>query len=216
MRLAIPLMAALLAACGNNSSPPLPLPMPVSPWAVTAGTSLGPLMLANNESYLDLLSCTAATVCHVSYIEMPWGAALTGKASIQLTYNITGSAPVFDYHVTSDNICDSPAHVLLFIHQAGDNLSGIGVYEFYRWFDMTDQQPLSLGDHVMVAPLDPARWVSVYGKKGDDPAAVSGWAGALANPGTIGIGFGGGCFAAHGVAVTSGSARFTIQGIGVQ
>jgi len=50
-------------------------------------------------------------------------------------------------------------------------------------------------------------WINVNGQSTDS----AGFAQALANPGSLGIGLGGGCFAAHGVAVSQGSATLTIN-----
>lgn len=204
-----------LLGCSNDSPPPTP-PPPASPWQVTAASLAIPVGIGNGASYFNFPICADPHTCHISYIERPWTTPLTGKTSITLNYSITGTDPVFDAHSNTNNTCEpNIPHALLIIRRAGDNGSGIGAFEFYRWFDMTDEQPLALGDHVMTAPLDPARWVSVFGKMGSDPSTAAGWAGALANVSNIGVGFGGGCFAAHGVAVTSGAARFIINGVGI-
>ena len=158
--------------------------------------------------------CSDPTTCWISYVERPWTIPLTGKTSVSLSYSIAGNAPVFDYRTSTNNTCLGAASLSLLLHQAGDNLSGQGAYAFYRWFSWQEAQPLALGDHTLTVPLSVDKWVSVY--RSTPEAIAAGFASALANMGSIGLGLGGGCFAAHGVTVTSGSARFVITGFSVQ
>ena len=68
---------------------------------------------------------------------------------------------------------------------------------------------LAPGARELVAPLDPAQWSSVLGKRGTDGAAARhGFEAGLAQLGNVGMTFGGGCFFGHGVFVTGGTARF--------
>ena len=57
---------------------------------------------------------------------------------------------------------------------------------------------------------DIAEWTGVFGSN----AAL--FSSALANVSGVGFVFGGGCFSGHGVAVSSGSARFTLNSYTVQ
>lgn len=218
--LLIVMLALGLAGCGSSSSPPPPLPPPplpppsspsASPWSITQGSGAPHRLQFNGtSSYFDFPVCASASACWVSYVEQPYG-PIAGKTSITLTYSITGSEPVFDNHSPGNN-CGGPPTLSLLLHQAGDNLSGVGAYAFYRWYS-TPTQVLELGDHTLTVPLTIDQWTPVYPGM---PDADAGFATAKANIGSVGFGLGGGCFAAHGVAVTSGSAWFTITGFGTQ
>lgn len=210
------LLASTLLACGGSNPPPSPPPPLASPWQVTAASLAIPVGIGNGASYFNFPICADPHTCHISYVERPWTTPLTGKSSITLNYSITGTDPVFDAHSNADNTCEpSTPHVLLIIHQANDTTAWFdpgSPFQFYRWFSAADAQPLTLGDHTLTVPLAEERWTPVYpGQAGQD----AGWNTALANVGFIGFGFGGGCFAAHGVAVTSGAARFIINGVGI-
>jgi hypothetical protein len=73
-----------------------------------------------------------------------------------------------------------------------------------------DLQPTS-GDVTMTVPLTPDQWSSVYRKVGNlNSSTLAGFQDALANLGDVGMTFGGGCFAGHGVNVSGGTARFVL------
>lgn len=225
MRMFAGLLALLLAGCGGGSSPPpvviippiiQPPPItPGTPWQVTAASSPMTVGLDNGIPYIDFPVCGDPKTCHISYVEEDRSAALTGYASVTLTYSIVGNAPVFDGHSNADNNCEpNVPHVLIILRQTGDNGSGQGPFAFYRWFSTQDAQPLALGDHTLTVPLTVDRWTPVFSSTPEANAA--GYATALANMGKWGFGFGGGCFAAHGVAVTFGSARLVNPQMTVQ
>jgi len=211
-------LALILAGCDDSWSQPVTIYAPTSPassvgWAITHGSAPQPLQSANGEVYFDFPVCASASVCWVSYVEKPWTIPLAGKASVSLSYSITGTTPVFN-NQSPGNICGGPPALSLLLHQAGDNMSGQGQYNWYRWFSWPEAQPLALGDFTVTVPLTVDKWVPVFNSTPDQNAA--GFATAIANMGQIGFGLGGGCFAAHGVAITSGSARIVIRGMSAQ
>jgi hypothetical protein len=210
-------LVLFLAACDDSWSQPVTIfaPTPASSvgWAITHGSAPQPLQSANGEVYFDFPVCASASVCWVSYVEKPWTIPLAGKASVSLSYSITGTTPVFN-NQSPGNICGGPPALSLLLHQAGDNMSGQVQYSWYRWFSWPEAQPLALGDFTVTVPLTVDKWVPVFNSTPDRNAA--GFATAIANMGQIGFGLGGGCFAAHGVAITSGSARFVIRGMSAQ
>jgi hypothetical protein len=156
-------------------------------------------------------SCASAQQCWISYVEMSWKTPLTNSPSVTLNYTITGLNPTF-VNDTHDNLaapCRSPATLVLLIHAAGD-YGTLPVYRSYRWFS-AQRMDLALGTTERTIPLTLPNWINVNGQSTDS----AGFAQALANPGSLGIGLGGGCFAAHGVAVSQGSATLTINSLGV-
>jgi len=139
----------------------------------------------------------------VHYLVKPRG-PLAGAISVTYKIETTG-APVFDYRTNIGNTCGDgfPGTVTLYFQMGNDWTS-----EFGRWFATARAQELQEGAHTVEVPMDPALWVSVYGKRGSDfPTEFNSAAGT---GGSIGMVFGGGCFAGHGVFVTGGTARFTI------
>lgn len=146
--------------------------------------------------------CAAATCPSVHYLTTSAGARIV-SSSVRLAATIaTVGDPVFQYKLKPDNICDAPAAAALYFQRAGDNMSGAGAYEFYRWFSTDITIVLTPGAFAIELPLKPTSvWVSVFGRKGDDkdPAVAAGFISALANVDRIGMTFGGGCFKGHGV-----------------
>ena len=148
----------------------------------------------------------------VHYITKPvtLAASVAVRASFTLTFE---GEPVFDYRTAPNNTCDRPAAVRLFLQRQGDDMTGKGDFEFYRWWS-TAGTVLKAGTATVEVPLDPALWTSVFGETGDrNPGA---FAAALAHLGNVGVTFGGGCFFGHGVRILNGSAAFTMHRFAVE
>lgn len=148
----------------------------------------------------------------VHYITKPVTLAAGSAASASFTITTSGD-PVFDYHTAANNICDRPAAVRLFLQRQGDDMSGKGQFEFYRWWSNAGTV-LKEGSVTVSVPLQPALWTSVFGKTGDVNHAA--FAAAAAHLGHVGVTFGGGCFYGHGVRILNGSAVFTMNRFAVQ
>ncbi len=106
-----------------------------------------------------------------------------------------------------------PAKAALYLQRRGDNLSGAGEYEYYRWW-ADNPFVLTTGAATLSESFaDPSRWYSVYGKHGAESAETrAGFAAAIADLDKVGLTFGG-RFAGHGVALangTDGSANFVM------
>lgn len=108
---------------------------------------------------------------------------------------------------------ENVARMRLYFQRRGDDLSGAGAYEFYRWWSV-DTLPMndipSLVQFKVI--MDANQWSSVYGKRGD--GAPSEWAAAASDVQAIGMTFGG-CFAGHGVYVSGGTANFIAANFGL-
>jgi hypothetical protein len=104
---------------------------------------------------------------------------------------------------------DPPARIRLFLQRRGDNWSGLRAYEFYRWWSVNNIV-LAAGQYELTAPLLPDQWFSVFGKRGDHPAANGQFAAAVADIEAVGQTFGG-MFAGHGVFAVHGPSRFTLE-----
>ena len=81
------------------------------------------------------------------------------------------------------------------------------ITEFGRWWSDPVSYTLAANGLVTISvPFDPSQWTSVYGKRGNlDQTTLSAFNAMLANPGNLGMTFGGGCFAGHGVNVVNGT-----------
>jgi hypothetical protein len=153
------------------------------------------------------MNCNEDRLCgHVNYVTTPVNAAITA-AGLTMTFRIeTTGAPVFQYALNPNNTCTNAAAVRLFIQRQGDTLEAD--YEFYRWWNKAAAN-LTAGTVTLTVPLMPDQWMSVLGKTGDrDEKATAAFRAALQNVGNIGMTFGGGCFAGHGVNISGGTARF--------
>jgi hypothetical protein len=145
----------------------------------------------------------------VNYLYTKPTLALTQGQNFTLNYSIDGTATFG----VADPKDVPPAAIRLFIWEAGDNLSGVGAYAYYRWW-CSSRINLTFGDNQSFScVIDGAKWTSVFGKSGtNSEASQAGFAQALKNAAYVGVTFGGQMFAGHGVWMTSGSATFTIKG----
>jgi len=153
--------------------------------------------------------CSEDRSCgHVNYITTPVNAAIAATALI-MTFRIeTTGAPIFQYALNPNNTCINPAAVRLFIQRQGDTLEAD--HEFYRWWSKAAAE-LTAGTVTLTVPLMPDQWLSVFGKTGDvDQVTLAAFHDALENVDNIGMTFGGGCFAGHGVNISGGTARFSL------
>ena len=209
----------LMAGCSNNSQPqpiafpaPAPAPAPVLGWSDRNGTP----MQTNSSGQTYFVFPSAAP--GVNYVTKAVNGIPATAGHMQIVYSVavTGS-PVFDYRTNPNNTCGMgyPGTVRLFIQRAGDNMSGAGAYQQYRYWAVAGFKELAPGLFTVDAPLDPAQWSDVYGALGSANPTL--FAAAVANAGRIGVTFGGGCFFGHGV-INSGlnsSATFTINGFSI-
>lgn len=135
---------------------------------------------------------------------------LTGKRRIVMRYRVE-TARGASLLAASDG--RSPSMITLYFQRAGDNWSGRGRFEAYRWYaTFATQTPLTPGDHVMVAPLDGA-WTAVETSKATtNPAAFRA---ALAAADQVGFVLGGGDGFGHGI-VATGPARLIVTDFRVE
>jgi hypothetical protein len=199
----------LLTACNNPT--PTPMAQPTAGWAITHWGQNGMVqynLIPLAAPSFALPQCASAMTCWVSYVEMHTGIALMGS-SLKLSYTITGNSPTF-VNDRPNNTCDpvqNPPALSLLIHRA-DDLGHSPQYDSYRWFVKSSfRVPLALGDFSSEVPLTVDKWINVMGQSTD----AAGFAAALVNSGSVGLGLGGGCFAAHGIAVSQGNATLTVN-----
>ena len=99
------------------------------------------------------------------------------------------------------------ATISLYFQRAGDNWSGRGRYQSYRWYSPAQAVvPLTRGEHTVVVHFD-ERWTDVHGASSTELREP--FRDALNDTETLGIAFGSSSLRSHGVYAT-GPARFTL------
>ena len=139
----------------------------------------------------------------VHYVTNTLRGSQIGRGEVRARFSIAGPGRL----VPTQG--DPPARLRLFLQRRGDDWSGAGAYEFYRWWSVSNVV-LAAGKHELAAPLVPEQWLSVFGKHGDHPAAAAQFAAALADLQAVGQTFGG-MFAGHGVFAVEGASRFALE-----
>jgi hypothetical protein len=123
---------------------------------------------------------------------------------------IESGAPVYQGPLGDPkNTCGPPAHFDLYIQRRGGDLTAR--YPFHRWFFRAANLP-SKG--TISAPLDGAGWGAVFGQRGEQ--FPSEFAAALSDLAVIGLTFGWGCFAGHGVNIQAGTGTSTFRLLGLR
>ena len=207
---------AALAACGNGaeaSAQPAAASNP-SAWVIgpivrgrnySRGVPLHPSPRRGGGWQIDLPrapgSVHAATFRH---------GPLNGKRRIVMRYRIEAD-PGVRLVAASDG--RSAAMITLYFQRSGDNWSGRGRFETYRWYaTFATRSPLTPGDHLMVAPLD-GRWTAVeISNAHGSPGAFRA---ALAAADQVGLVLGGGDGYGHGIFAT-GPARLVVTDFRVE
>jgi hypothetical protein len=107
----------------------------------------------------------------------------------------------------------APSIITLYFQRSGDNWSGRGPFEAFRWYaTFASQMPISPGTHQIVAPLS-GKWTAVMRSSAYfNPAAFRD---ALANADQVGFVLGGGNGFGHGVFAT-GPARIIVTDFRVE
>jgi hypothetical protein len=198
MRLLLAIMLLLLTACssgGGHSAPPPP-PQTQSAW------SIGPIIRGQNYSVGMpasptpigagwLIQFPMGANTHVDYVQWHRVPSLVGVKQVVMRYEVTGSGFVAHGATT-------PATVGLCFQRRGDDWSGVGAMQSYRWYSR--QLPeLKAGSYVLTVPLDLQNLGDVYGKS-DNAAAL---AATLADLDNLAVVFGNTSGAGHGVYTTA-------------
>ncbi|HYG48385.1 MAG TPA: hypothetical protein VD846_10655 [Allosphingosinicella sp.] len=215
LRFAI-LAFAALSACGNEAEAS---PDPAGASNPLAWT-IGPIIRGRNYSVNAPLHPTPrrgggwqmdiptlpGSIHYVTFRHGP----LAGKRRIVMRYRIETARGV---RLLASSDGRSPAMITLYFQRRGDNWSGRGRFETYRWYaTFATRSPVTAGDHVMVAPLD-GPWTAVERSRAvTSPAAFRQ---AVAEADRVGFVMGGGDGYGHGVSAT-GPARLIVTDFRVE
>ncbi|HEY1606797.1 MAG TPA: hypothetical protein VGF77_14490 [Allosphingosinicella sp.] len=205
------LAAAFLAACSDRveagDGPPTDHPRP-DQWTIgpiidgrdySSGVPLHPSPGPAGAWHIDLPQVPGS----VHYVTFRHG-SLAGKARIVMRYRIDADPGVRIVPATAPSL---PSVISLYFQRGGDDWSGEGRFETYRWYaTFASQRPVVPGVHEMAAPLD-GNWTAV--EKSSVRNNQAAFRAALAAADRVGFVLGGGSGYGHGVAAT-GRARLTI------
>jgi len=164
------------------------------------GATLHPLPNGQGQWYFDIPQYPGSA----HYVTTHYG-SLASKRRIILRYRVESDPDVRISPVTAP---DSPSIVTIYFQRRGDNWSGAGPFEGYRWYaTFASQMPISPGFHRIIAPLD-GNWTAVETSSArSNPSA---FAAAIADSDEVGFVLGGGTGYGHGIYAV-GAARIVIE-----
>ena len=136
------------------------------------------------------------------YVTFRYG-SLTGKRCIVIRYRLEAAPGV---KVEARTAPGTPGIITLYLQRAGDDWSGAGNFEAYRWYATFATQTITPGEHEIVAPLS-GEWTAV--ETSSSRTNPGGFAAAVANADQVGFVLGGGDGYGHGVYAT-GPARLVV------
>lgn len=139
----------------------------------------------------------------VHYVTFPHG-SLEGKSRIVMRYRVEAAPGVRIVPATAPHMASI---LTLYFQRSGDNWSGRGRYETYRWYaTFASHLPIKPGEHVITAPLNQV-WTAVQSSSArSHPAAFRD---AIVEADQVGFVLGGGDGYGHG-AFATGPARLIV------
>lgn len=202
-------LLAVLVSCGGGGSEASAeevVALEVPDWDVS-GIAVAPHPVKHPDG-LFALDVPTAGGASVHSVTRQHSGALAG-AALRMRFRVETAGEVWPR-----NFPGSPSSLSMFFQRPGDNLSGSGAFETYRWYAKFAQlTPIRAGEFVITAPFS-GNWNAVLtSTRLTNPAAFSE---ALANMsgGRIGFVLGGGDGLAHGVRATAPT-RIVVHEFGV-
>ena len=164
---------------------------------------------SNGSLYFDwptsASNCVSGTCISMNYLtttHVP--SSIVGALVITVNVQTTG-APVF--HFFSSGGIPPSVRGFVWAHQGNSATNS-------RWWadDVYYDFSQGAGTMTMAIPIDPHNFSNVDGHRGDEDAGtLAGFNSAMADVYSLGVTFGGGSNFGHGIYVTGGTARFTLQ-----
>jgi hypothetical protein len=183
--------------CVANPPPPPP-PAPVGQWSVGPVISGIQYSVGMPSSVGDRWDFPVGPVNHVAYVTKPL--SLAGKSRIRFEWSVIGNGP---FKPTAG---DPPlTYVCLHFQKNGDNWSGIGPFDGFRWWSV-DQVNIAAGDGMLDVPLQRDAWVSVLNNS--DAAA---FAAAQNDTCCVGFTFGNAEGKGHGIYAERPGSSFVVH-----
>lgn len=135
----------------------------------------------------------------VHYVTKP--IRLAGRSRIHFAFTVVGNGPFKSTELPEQMV----PYVCLHFQRNGDNWSGAGQFEPYRWWS-NDQVTLASGDGALDVPLTRDAWVSVMNQ-----ANASDFANAINDPCCVGFTFGGAGGKGHGAYSDTPGSQFIVR-----
>ena len=206
------LVCGLLGGCGAVSSPPSTLSLSPNDWNLQYGHGVPDHPAATGGSAVWYFAFPSGEGSGVDYVTTPYHPTqdIQGK-TLSMTFKVVSSAPVYGL---SDPATYPPIALHLFLQRSGDDGSGNGEMQYYRWWCPSGYYNLGSADNTTVTiscPLSAEAWTSVQGRSGTEEFLQT-----LQNMEASGMTFGGSAGWGHGVNLQAGTARFELLGFSVQ
>ncbi|MDP3674459.1 MAG: hypothetical protein Q8R44_05120 [Novosphingobium sp.] len=144
----------------------------------------------------------------VHYVTFRHG-SLEGKRRIVLRYRLETARGT---RVVATTAPSTPGIITPYFQRTGDNWSGRGRFESYRWYATFATQTLTPGEHQIVVPID-GNWTAV--ETSSAASNPQGFREAVRDTGEVGFVLGGGDGYGHGVHAT-GRARLIVTDFRVE
>lgn len=163
------------------------------------GVPLHPTPRAGGSWHIDLPRAPGS----VHYVTFRHG-SLAGKSRIVMRYRVEAAPGA---RIVPATVPTLPSIITLYFQRGGDNWSGRGRFEGYRWYaTFASQSPITPGEHQIVAPLN-GNWTAVQVSSArTNPAAFRD---AIVEADQVGFVLGGGDGYGHGIYAT-GRARLVV------
>ncbi|MCA1653044.1 MAG: hypothetical protein ABR588_09665 [Sphingomicrobium sp.] len=173
----------------------------------SSGTPLHPL--SDPAGWVINIPQPDSNAGHVNYVTTRYG-SLSGKKRIVLNFRIEADPSV---KIVPTDSPDAPSILTIYFQRRGDDWSGSGIYEAFRWWATSRSlSPLTPGEYQITAQLDePWSAVQTSTTLNNQPSFQS----ALADADRVGFTFGGGSGYGHGVYAT-GPTRFVVTNFRVE
>ena len=184
---------AIMLLLGASSTSPLVAQVGFSGWTIAFSPGPPQMRESSGSYYFDFPSSDG--VHHV-----------TVAPSVQLTQTVTMRFAIAGNGRLAPTEGKTPARVRLFLEKRSDRMTASEPYK--RWWSVAYVDLIGHREFRLTAQLVPAQWSNVFGKNG--AAAPNEFERCVKELDKISFTFGG-MFAAHGVYVTGGAARFILR-----
>lgn len=174
-----------------------PPPPPSPEWQVLYSPGAAPLVKVDGGWCITFVN-------PIHYVVLGYQGAVSKEISGEL--DIQGT----DFYATEGA---SGPKARFYLQRRGDNMSGQGDYQYYRWWSNPLHVRLTTGKVRLTVPLEPDQWSSVFAAFGNEN--VEQFKSALDSLQAVGLTFGGD-FAGHGVGSHSKSGRVCLRNFTVR